>query len=183
MAVGPGDELQFTRPDPETPYTALHISPHALREMHNHMEQMNRRSDVHGIFGEGVNPRMRKIREGLDMLGLDSGYMLQTGSPRAVYVIPLARNFREVLLGRGAEPDYTIPGDDPKRATAQIAEFWRMRWLRGRIGRPGILEAVSRHTLTSPVTHGARVVLPAPDEDELALPFGTDDARENEWME
>jgi hypothetical protein len=183
MRAGRGDRLQLTRPDREAPYGTFHITPYALSQMRSHMEQRDRPSEVHGIFGEGVNPRMRKIREGLDMLGLDSDYILQTGSPRAVYVIPLARNFREVLLGRETEPEYTIPGDDPERATAQIAEFWRTRWLQGRIGRPGILEAVSRHTLTSPVTHGARVVLPAPDEDELALPFETDDAREDEWME
>ena len=41
-----------------------------------------------------------------------------------------------------------------------LAEFWRKRWLFGRITRPGILEAVGKHTLSYPVVHGARVQLP-----------------------
>lgn len=171
---GQAEEVRFARLEQETSYSTFHISPPAQREMQKYMEQKDRPSDVHGIFGEGVNPRMRKIREGLDMLGLHSDYILQTGSPRAVYVIPVARNFREVLLGREREPDYIVPDDEPERATEQIAEFWRERWLCGRISRPGVLDAVRQHRLTYPVAHGARVALPSV-EGEQTLLFDTED--------
>jgi hypothetical protein len=47
---------------------------------------------VNSIFGEGVNPRLRKIRDGLDLLGLDSDQMLMHGHIR----IPVLVNYGNV---------------------------------------------------------------------------------------
>ena len=54
---------------------------------------------VNSIFGEGVNPKLRKVRGALDALGLASDKLLQHGSARLIYGVPLAVNFREILLG------------------------------------------------------------------------------------
>lgn len=61
---------------------------------------------VHSIFGEGVNPRLRKIRDGFDALRLPSDLLLSHGSPRLIYGVALARNFRQYLLGFDPEPEY-----------------------------------------------------------------------------
>ena len=115
---------------------------------------------VNSIFGEGVNPRMRKLREAFEILGLPADEILRHRNARVVYGVALARNFSDVLLGLAPQARYLIPQLAPARKTRQIAGYWRERWLLGRIGRPGVLESVAMHTLAYPVTHGARVILP-----------------------
>lgn len=76
---------------------------------------------VNSIFGEGVNPRLRKIRDGLDLLNLDSDQLLMHGNQRLVYGIPLARNFRQYLIGRDSEPDYVFSLKGVEDTTKNIA--------------------------------------------------------------
>ena len=116
---------------------------------------------VNSIFGEGVNPRMRKLREAFEIVDLPSDEILRHRNARIVYGVALARNFSEVLLGLAPRAQYLIPQAAPAKTTKKIAGYWRERWLLGRIGRPGVLENVAKHTLAYPVTHGGRVVLPA----------------------
>ncbi len=52
-------------------------------------------------------------------------------------------------------------------ATETLASFWRKCWLAGRITRPGVLDEVFKHTLSYPISHGARVILPENREPEL----------------
>lgn len=120
---------------------------------------------VNSIFGEGVNPLMRKIRESLDFVGLNSDGLLQHGNKRVTYGIELATNFREVLLGRESKPNYLIPQKKLVEVTARIADYWRRRWLLPRINNPEILADVSKHTsLSHPRSHGAIVPLEIEDE-------------------
>ena len=123
---------------------------------------------VNSIFGEGVNPLMRKIRESLDSIGLNSDGLLQHGNKRVTYGIQLARNFREVLLGRQTVPNYLIPqAGNGEEITNRIADYWRRRWLLRRISRPEILEAVSQHISSSlPPSHGAVVPLEVKDKTD-----------------
>src|SRR5438477_1217671 len=79
---------------------------------------------VKSIFGEGVNPRLRKIRDGLDLLGLNSDQLLMHGNQRLVYGVPLAGNFREYLLGRHAEPEYLFALSNVEDCTKSIATWW-----------------------------------------------------------
>jgi hypothetical protein len=112
---------------------------------------------VNSIFGEGVNPLLRKIRDALDHVGLPSDPLLWHGNRRETYAVALARNFREVLLGIDKNPNYIIPQTKAGGRTRSIADYWRRRWLSPRIDRPGILEGVAKHTLIYPITHGAQV--------------------------
>ena len=122
---------------------------------------------VNSIFGEGVNPRMRKLREAFEIVKLPADDILQHRNSRVVYGLALTRNFSEVLLGLNARAQYLIPQSAPLRRTGEIAEYWRERWLAMRINRPGILDEVGKHTLAYPVTHGARVILPKPTSEQF----------------
>jgi hypothetical protein len=51
-------------------YGTFHISKDTLRMMGTLLGRSNESRKVNSIFGEGVNPLMRKIREGLGLLGL-----------------------------------------------------------------------------------------------------------------
>lgn len=112
---------------------------------------------VNSIFGEGVNPLMRKMREVLDLLGLSSTAFLKHGNRRIVYGIPLAENFREVLMGMHDRPRYIIEQKDPENQTANLVRYWASRWLRNRLNSEEVIESVSRHTLSFPMEHGAIV--------------------------
>jgi len=165
-AGGTTGEIRYQQLDFETEFATFHISQATMDEMRKYSEQWHDGSRVHGIFGEGVNPKMRKITESLARMGFPPEQVLRAGSPRAVYMIPLAHNYKEVLLGRAEAPRYILPDDDPSAASAQISEFWRERWLLGRIHRDDVLSATRRHKMTYPMLHGAAVVLPDDEDTE-----------------
>lgn len=123
---------------------------------------------VNSIFGEGVSPKLRKLRQALERGGFPADRVLRHGSSRLVYGAALARNFRDVLQGRSRKPEYLLHQQKPAIGTSVIAEFWRERWLRMRASQPGILSAVASETLIYPINHGARVKLPA---STLPLPL------------
>jgi len=115
---------------------------------------------VNSIMGEGVNPLLRKIRDAMDYVGLPSDAMLWHGNRRETYVVPLAKNFREILLGRESKPAYFIPQSNTYQGSELIASYWRKRWLSRRITNPEVLDKVESHTLIYPITHGAQVPRP-----------------------
>src|SRR5207247_2192835 len=114
---------------------------------------------VNSVFGEGVNPRLRKIRHALGQLGLPEDELLEHGTPRLVYGVPLACNMREYLLGLAKRPKYLLPRNNPAVVTQQIVDWWIERWLLRRLNRDDALDRVAGHTLIHPIRHGARVPL------------------------
>lgn len=112
---------------------------------------------VNSIFGEGVSPKLRKVRQALDLLDLPSGTLLRHHRPRVVYAVKLIRNLADYLIGLAKQPDYIIPPRKGPAATAAIGAWWRERWLRHRINSDEVLDEVARHTRVHPITHGARV--------------------------
>lgn len=120
--------------------------------------------NVNFIFGEGQSPKMRQIREGLAELGIGASDLIRHGSPRIVYVVPLARNARRYLLGVDSIADYAFPIDDD--GGEAIGEFWRSRWLSSRLDHTKALDDLAQ---TSP--DGLRVSrdwgAPAPEIQRL----------------
>jgi len=55
--------------------------------------------------------------------------LLQHGIRRQVYVVPLARNTREILLGSEKTPEYIT------QTVRQITDYWRKRWAAPRARR------------------------------------------------
>jgi hypothetical protein len=150
-------------------FGSFHFSKDSLRMMGMLLGRSKEARKVNSIFGEGVNPLMRKIREGLALLGLPADVLLKHGSKRLVYGVALARNFDEYLLGLSDTPHYLVPATRPKYRTELIADYWRQRWLLKRLSKPGVLEEVSRHTCVYPIRHGAQVELKREPEDLLAF--------------
>lgn len=164
-----GDVVEYKHLGHSKGYGSFHFSAETVRVIDT---QLSRRQDgkrVNSIFGEGVNPRMRKIREALESVRLPSDAILNHGIPRVVYGIALASNFRDVLLGRQDKPRYVIPQTKPGERTSRLAGFWRRRWLSQRINDPSVLSDISEHTLSYPVTHGARVVVPIEEGEPETL--------------
>jgi hypothetical protein len=127
------------------------------------------------IFGEGVNPRMREMRNALDKAGLPSDDLLRHESHRVIYGVPLAENFREVLVGLEREPSYIMPQEPRREVSQAIVKYWVDRWLRNRVTNPAVLRQVASNTLDFPVTHGARVEVPPESFDPDQLSLGWDE--------
>jgi hypothetical protein len=124
---------------------------------------------VNSIFGEGISPKLRKVREGLSVLGLPTDLLLRHHRRRVVYAVSLVRNLREHLLGNDPEPGYLLPLENAASGTGCIAAWWRDRWLRSRIASDDVLAEIARHTLVRPISHGARVVLPPVPDREMVF--------------
>ncbi len=164
-----GESLRYALLGRTEGYGTLQFSSETADCLGTYLSQTEGGQRVHSIFGEGVSPRLRKIRDGLARLGLPAEKLLLHGSPRLVYGVALARNFREYLLGLQSEPDYFAPLPDPKETTKRIALWWAQRWLAPRLTKPHVLQSVAAHRMAYPVRHGARVVLPSAEDSQAAL--------------
>ena len=124
---------------------------------------------VNSIFGEGVSPRLRKVRLGLAALGWPANDLLQHGRERILYGVPLVTNLRDFSLGLDTDPDYVL---DPEIDDADelTASWWIHRWALKRAKQPAVQASLRANTLVRPIRHGARVQLPAAvdsDNDDL----------------
>lgn len=122
--------------------------PNFSRETEAALTELSERADklynVNFVFGEGVSPKMRELRVGLSVLGLESAGLLKHGSQRLVYTAPLAPNLKRFLLGIDPEPRYAIPLQEG--ADELIADYWRRRWLAARLDHQPALEALAAST-------------------------------------
>lgn len=129
---------------------------------------------VNSLFGEGVSPRLRKVRLGLAALGWPTNELLQHGRERILYGVPLVENLRDFSLGIDPHPDYLLdpePHDDGEA----VAAWWFERWGKRRAAQEEVRTAMRMHTLVRPIRHGARVSLP-PDDEVLPVDSHIPDA-------
>lgn len=152
-------DIVFRRLGKSRSFGTSHLSSASVAALVTLAERSRVGVRVNSIFGEGVNPKLRKIRDGLDLLGWPSDELLRHRRPRIVYGVSLVDNLLDYLLGVDAAPDYRFrrnaANDD-----GRIAEWWYERWLAKRVQQPHVMASVRSHTLERPVQHGARVVLP-----------------------
>jgi len=163
----PTETIRYLELGRSQAFGTSHFSNNSVNVLADLVQQSRGGQRVNSIFGEGVSPKLRKIRQGLEELGFPSEHLLRHGRSRIVYGVSLVQNLREYLLGIESEPRYLFSTQGPE-ATAAIADWWRERWLAMRIGSDGVLADVARHSLARPIRHGARVVLP-PSESSVQL--------------
>lgn len=164
-----GEQLAFLELGKSDAYGTSQFSSDTVRALVSLVQQSSSGQRVNSIFGEGVSPKLRKIRDGLNALNLPADVLLQHGRRRIVYGVPVVRNLREFLLGMDDEPEYFFAMNEPERSTEEIGRWWTERWLRKRIESDDILARVEQHTLVRPIRHGARVVLPHIDDGQATL--------------
>lgn len=129
----------------------------------------NGRRRVNNVFGEGTSPKLRSLRDGLNALGIDSEEMLQHGLEKVVYGATLIANTSRYLLRLDEKPQYLFSPNEGQASTTKIARYWFERWAASRMQRHDSKERLFAHTLVRPVRHGARVVLPEDETDQLAF--------------
>lgn len=164
-----GERLAFLELGKSEAYGTSHFSSDTVAALVSLVQQSSNGLRVNSIFGEGVSPKLRKLRDGLNALNFPASKLLKHGRQRIVYGVPLVRNLREYLLGMDAEPEYMFRLERAEESVEEIAAWWTERWLQMRINSDDVLERVERHTLVRPIRHGARVVLPRVEDDQVSL--------------
>jgi hypothetical protein len=163
------EQLAFLELGRSGSYGTSHFGSATVEALVSLVQQSLTGQRVNSIFGEGVSPKLRKIRDGLDRLKLPTDALLMHGRHRIVYGVPLIRNLREYLLGMDREPDYLFDLSDPKAGTRAVVSWWMERWLVARLQSDNALRKVASHSLVRPIRHGARVVLPPEDPNQTSL--------------
>lgn len=124
---------------------------------------------VNNVFGEGANPKLRALRDGLTSLGLKPELLLKHGQHKCIYGVSLASNLRQYLLGIAKKPKYIFDLKGWKECERAISNWWFQRWAATRIKKAEIVERVKQHSHIHPIRHGARVVLPTADLEQHSL--------------
>src|SRR5262249_19728071 len=164
---GKGDErVVYQKIELSRGFGTYHISNETRKYAEYLLARRAQGRTVNSIFGEGVNPRLRKIRDAMNTLSLPTEELLQHENARVVYGVSLPKNFSDILLGRSHKPLFLLPQSKPRRRSELIADYWRRRWLLNRIENKDVLLSVEPHRLSYPVTHGARVPLPREFNDQ-----------------
>ena len=107
----------------------FHLSGDVFESMRNYLQEIGHPYASGHRFGMGPNWKIRVARTALEELGIDGNAVLKHGIEREVYAVPLATNWREVLLGQHRNVrSTTLP-------LADIVGFCLQRWVLPRADR------------------------------------------------
>lgn len=120
-------------------YGSVHLSQRTYRTLQQLLRCHPELEPESSTFAAGVNYKMRSIASGLSHLGM--GALQKHETPRLVYIVPLAVNWREYLTGHEAEVRYIYNDvEQPEAETQELVRFWKERWFIPRVQRPETLQ-------------------------------------------
>ena len=99
-------------------------------------------------FGMGPNWKIRVVRTALEKLGIDGNAILRHGIEREVYAIPLARNWRDILLGNQKNVRSCV------LPVSEIADFCLRRWIIPRAARDKRYKRFARYRIMECLLNG-----------------------------
>ncbi|RJX20738.1 MAG: DUF4338 domain-containing protein [Desulforudis sp.] len=101
----------------------FHLSGEIFESLRAYLEAQGHPYASGHRFGMGPNWKIRVARAALEKLGINGNTILKHGIEREVYAIPLAMNWREVLLGKHRNVrSCTMP-------LAEISQYCLNRWV------------------------------------------------------
>lgn len=104
----------------------FHLSGDLFELMRKYLSQRKHPYASGHKFGMGPNWRIRVARAAIDDIGMSGDAILRHGVEREVFAMPLATNWKELLLGTHVR-QRTVP-----RSAAEIAQFCKTRWMEPR---------------------------------------------------
>lgn len=141
-----GESIRFIRYGLTEGYGSVHFSSVTADALTELQEFIQGARLINNRFGEGVNPKLRRLRTGLASIGLSSAdTFLRHRSQRIVYGLPLGRNSYKFLCGETDDPEYYFEAKtvvECQQATTDICNYWATRWLLSRIQSKRFLEEV-----------------------------------------
>ena len=130
------EELGYT-----SGYGSIQFGPKTRKRLAQVNKIVEGRRVVSGTFGEGIAPRMRKIRRGLKNCGL-TGSLLKHESKRIVYGVDLATNAKKYLRGQTDDPDYYWDFEDLEGEQQMVYDHWKQRWVSKRVQKNKVLDGI-----------------------------------------
>lgn len=140
-----------------------------IKELENYAVAQKGGWKVNNVFGEGTSPKLRGLRTGLELLGLNAMELLVHGIEKCIYGVLLASNADRYLLGLDSQPTWLFCKDSSVQYCNSIADWWAQRWARGRFANQAVKLCLQRETLVYPIQHSARVQLPPIDSGQSEL--------------
>jgi hypothetical protein len=117
------DGLRFIRIGATKGFGHFHLSGRVFELLRGYLETIGHPYASGHRFGMGPNWKIRVIRTALEKFGIDGNSILRHGIEREVYAVPLADNWREILLGRHKNVRTSVlPAGD-------IVEYCLERWI------------------------------------------------------
>ena len=140
--------VRFTRIGETRGFGHFHISGEIFEALRAYLDQEGHPYAAGHRFGMGPNWKIRVIRAALDHLGIDGNSILKHGIKREVYAVPLADNFREILLGRREDAvSRALPA-------SSITGYCLERWVLPRARRDDSYRLFSGKSVLSAVQNG-----------------------------
>ena len=122
-------KLRFERVGMTKGFGHFHLSGEVFQLLRQHLEHEGHPYASGHRFGMGPNWKLRVARAALEDLGIQGNAVLKHGIAREVYAVPLAANWRKILLGQNIRVRSTV------LPAAQISEYCLSRWIIPRAGR------------------------------------------------
>ncbi|MDE0100585.1 MAG: DUF4338 domain-containing protein [Truepera sp.] len=114
---------QFLRIGVTKGFGHFHLSGPIFESLRGYLAAMGHPYASGHRFGMGPNWKIRVARTALEKIGIDGNAILKHGIEREVYAIPLATNWKKILLGKQKSVrSCVVP-------TAEISEFCLSRWI------------------------------------------------------
>lgn len=126
----------------------FHLSGELFEKMRAYLQAQRHPYASGHRFGMGPNWKIRVARAALEDVGLDGNGILKHGIEREVYAVPLAQNWKPILLGEHRNVrSSTLPA-------AQIAEYCLSRWMLPRAERDKRFKRFTRRKILDFLTNG-----------------------------
>jgi len=142
-----GAQIRYENYGKTLGFGSVHYSEETINALKNLQEHKRDARLINNRFGEGVNPKLRRVRAGLAEIGLGNGdHFLNHRSKRIIYGTPLGKSAYEFLRGETEDPEYFFDLSSieaVEKGTKYISEFWAKRWLLMRIKNEQVLRMVS----------------------------------------
>lgn len=120
---------RFTRIGVTRGFGHFHLSGRIFELLRDYLEALGHPYASGHRFGMGPNWKIRVVRVALENLGLDGNSILKHGIEREVYAIPLAMNWKEILLGSQRNVRSCV------LPASEISDFCLRRWIVPRAAR------------------------------------------------
>jgi hypothetical protein len=126
----------------------FHLSGGIFELLRGYLEAIGHRYASGHRFGMGPNWRIRVARAALEEIGIDGNAILKHGIEREVYAIPLAKNWREILLGKHRNVQSRV------LPASEIASFCLSRWIVPRAARDQSYKRFARRRIMDCLLNG-----------------------------
>ena len=140
--------LRFLRIGTTRGFGHFHLSGSVFESLRSHLQATGHPYASGHRFGMGPNWKLRVARAALEDIGIDGNSVLKHGIEREVYGIPVASNWREVLLGRHRNVRSISTSVD------EISDFCIDRWIKPRAMRDNRYESFDPSAIMDTLLQG-----------------------------